>query len=98
MLQEGVSLGSITGEEGSKKGYTRRKLPELIADSELGWLIQVGLLRRGVDGQGLTDSFRLTPFGREIIAEYQAMGLDFPKATLWQRLTNFLNRWVRFPF
>ena len=32
------------------------------------WLIQLGVLRREVDGQGLTERVRLTPLGRETIA------------------------------
>ena len=31
------------------------------------WLITIGVLRREVDGQGLTSKIRLTPLGREII-------------------------------
>jgi len=37
--------------------------------------IQVGVLRREVDGQGITDSFRLTPLGRQLVEKYQ----DFPR-------------------
>ena len=31
------------------------------------WLISVGVLRREVDGQGLTSRFRLTPLGRQLL-------------------------------
>ncbi len=31
------------------------------------WLIKIGLVRREVDGQGLTSRIRLTPLGRNII-------------------------------
>ena len=31
------------------------------------WLIKLGILRREVDGQGLTSRVRLTPLGREIL-------------------------------
>ena len=31
------------------------------------WLIKVGILRREVDGQGLTSRIRLTPLGRQIL-------------------------------
>ncbi|MEB3233952.1 MAG: hypothetical protein VKM98_00860 [Cyanobacteriota bacterium] len=32
------------------------------------WLIQLGVLRREVDGQGLTERVRLTPLGREVLS------------------------------
>tara|TARA_B100000700_G_scaffold308681_1_gene386706 strand:+ start:736 stop:1110 length:375 start_codon:yes stop_codon:yes gene_type:complete len=31
------------------------------------WLIKLGILRREVDGQGLTSKIRLTPLGRQIL-------------------------------
>ncbi len=34
------------------------------------WLIQLGVLRREVDGQGLTERVRLTPLGRTTIAPW----------------------------
>ena len=34
------------------------------------WLIQLGVLRREVDGQGLTERVRLTPMGRNTIAPW----------------------------
>ena len=34
------------------------------------WLIKLGILRREVDGQGLTSKIRLTPLGREILEMY----------------------------
>ena len=38
-------------------------------EDELRWLITVGVLRREVDGQGLTSRFRLTPLGRQLLDE-----------------------------
>jgi len=35
-------------------------------ESEFIWLIKVGILRREVDGQGLTSKVRITPLGREV--------------------------------
>ncbi len=61
-----VSLGDIAGSQGVQQGYTQTPMPELMVDNALTWLTQVGLLRREVDGQGLTDSFRLTPLGRRL--------------------------------
>ena len=36
-------------------------------EQDLRWLITVGVLRREVDGQGLTSRFRLTPLGRQLL-------------------------------
>ncbi len=33
------------------------------------WLIKIGVLRREVDGQGLTSRVRLTPLGRKILTK-----------------------------
>ena len=37
------------------------------------WLIKVGVLRREVDGQGLTSRVRLTPLGRQMLEMYPKM-------------------------
>tara|TARA_Y100001968_G_C19451332_1_gene768860 strand:+ start:504 stop:875 length:372 start_codon:yes stop_codon:yes gene_type:complete len=36
-------------------------------ENDFRWLIALGVLRREVDGQGLTSKVRLTPLGRQII-------------------------------
>jgi len=97
MMQKSIPLPLIAGNSGLNLGYTKKKLPEIIIDSELGWLIQIGLLRREVDGQGLTDSFRLTPLGRMIIDEHLKYSTDFPLPSIWQKTSNFFTRWVRIP-
>ncbi len=38
-------------------------------ESNFLWLIKIGVLRREVDGQGLTSKVRLTPLGRLILDE-----------------------------
>jgi hypothetical protein len=105
MIHKSVALRSISGPIGVERGYTDRALNELPAESALLWLIQVGLLRREVDGQGLTDSFRITPLGRQLVEQGQNQGQnqDQPKnvstkASLSDRLYNAFSRWVRFPF
>ena len=52
----------------SNSGFTRKN-EEKIEDSFL-WLIKIGILRREVDGQGLTSKVRLTPLGRQILKKY----------------------------
>ena len=93
MQKQGISLQIIAGEPGIKNNYVTKNLTENQAESYLVWLINVGLLRREVDGQGLTDSFRLTPLGRQLIAQWQTKG-NFPQPSVQDRLYNFINRWL----
>ena len=63
-------------------------------EDHLRWLITVGVLRREVDGQGLTSRFRLTPLGRDLLEGRQAELLQPPA---WSdRLRQALRR--RWPF
>lgn len=106
MRDRSVPLNEIAGSSGVERGHTQRPLLELVAESNLVWLIQVGLLRREVDGQGITDSFRLTPLGRQLVERYEKAGaaissdsLRAPlRASLWDRIVNAFNRWFRLPF
>lgn len=97
MRWQSVGLKAIAGKVGWDSGYTRRPVLELAAENELLWLIQVGLLRREVDGQGLTDSFRLTPLGHQMVEKWQNLGKSLPVPSLGDRLYNALSRWVRLP-
>ena len=98
MVDQSVDLRSMCGKTGVMKGYARRLMTELVAEVELMWLLEVGLLRREVDGQGLTDGFRVTPLGRQIIQRYTAQGRHDRTATLLDRIYNAINRWLRSPF
>jgi hypothetical protein len=97
MRWQSVDLRVIAGTAGVANHYTRRPIAELTAESQLLWLMQVGLLRREVDGQGLTDSFRLTPLGRQLVEKWQQQGGTWAGATLFDRFINVLSRWVRLP-
>lgn len=96
MRWQRVELKAIAGERGVTSGYTRSPLSELAAENQLLWLMQVGLLRREVDGQGLTDSFRLTPLGRQLVERWEQES-EQPQATGRDRLQNLWSRWVRVP-
>ena len=61
MTSQSIPLGAIAMDKGVKQNYTNRPLSELSCENALAWLIDVGVLRREVYGQGITDSFRLTP-------------------------------------
>ncbi|XGW00272.1 MAG: Npun_F0494 family protein [Leptolyngbya sp. BL-A-14] len=98
MVQQSVALTAISGHSGVENQYTQKPLSELIAEAELLWLIQVGLLRREVDGQGLTDSFRVTPLGRQLVQKWQAQEASVRRTpTVADYLQNAWSRWVRLP-
>ncbi len=96
MLLQSIGMSEIAGDKGVKNNYTKRPLSELVADNALVWLIEVGLLRREVDGQGITDSFRLTPLGRQLVESFQNKAWAAP--TFGDRLKNALTRIFRLPF
>jgi hypothetical protein len=97
MRCQSVPLPAVVGQSGREHGYTKQTLSESRVEAELGWLIQVGLLRREVDGQGITDSFRLTPLGRQLVERWEAEGKGLLTPTVAQQLSNALNRWLRLP-
>ena len=91
-----VPLMAAVGKVGVERGFSLRPLPELGAENYLLWLIQTGVLRREVDGQGITDSFRLTPLGRHLVEKYSHHG-KFPQVGLLNRFYNAWQRWMRLP-
>lgn len=97
MQTQSISLQDITGALGVDQGYTKKPLRELVAEAAVLWLIQVGLVRREVDGQGITDGFRLTLLGRQILGNYQGKGQELPRPSWIDRLKQFINRWLRLP-
>lgn len=90
---QSVPLLAIAGRPGLQAGYTRWERSVVQAEDDLVWLIQVGVLRREVDGQGITDSFRLTPLGQAVVS-----GVDWRQPiTWWARLEHWAIRWLRWP-
>ena len=98
MRWESVSVPKLAGDLGVNSGYTRYPLSELSVETATNWLIQVGMLRREVDGQGLTDSFRLTPLGLELVEKWATAGGILPPASMLDRVGNWSARWFRLPF
>lgn len=92
LKNQSVPLIQIAGESGIQLNYTRKCLSELAAENELLWLIQVGVLRREVDGQGITDSFRLTPLGRVILEQWESQTQQIPTPLWRDRFYNAINR------
>ncbi|MEB3225972.1 MAG: hypothetical protein VKJ86_09230 [Synechococcus sp.] len=91
MQNQRVSLGEIATEQGVKAGYSGRSLSEAAVEDGMMWLMRVGLFRREVDGQGLTDSFRLTPLGRQVLAQWE-MNPTGIRVSWWARSRNGLQR------
>jgi hypothetical protein len=97
MTSRGVALKAIAASEGLKNGYLTQSANLKIVENSLLWLIDVGVLRREVDGQGITDSFRLTPLGYEIWEKWHnKQTLQKPVATWRDRLENLFNQSMRF--
>ena len=95
MRNQSVPISAIAASGGIQAGYAKKAFSEAGVEHRLVWLIKVGLLRREVDGQGLTDSFRLTPLGRQIVAKWEKQGDKIPKPSLIARISNWLNRWLQ---
>ena len=95
MRNQSVPIGNIAADVGKKLGYTTQAFSESRIENKLIWLINVGLLRREVDGQGLTDSFRLTPLGRRIVDDWEQSENRIPSASIIERVLNWLNRWLK---
>jgi hypothetical protein len=98
MLNSSVDLTAITLAHGINNQYTTKAISESTVEKELMWLIQVGILRREVDGQGITDSFRLTPLGKTIVEKWQNNSAKIPPAKWQDYLINTLLRWFSWLF
>lgn len=97
MRNQSVPIQEIAENRGIELGYAKAALSEARTEDKLVWLINVGLLRREVDGQGLTDSFRLTPLGREIVEQWEQLENEIPAASVSDRVSHWLNRWLKLP-
>ena len=69
LQEQGLDAGQLLNNPRlyQRKGSWYRSSDSL--ENDLRWLICVGVLRREVDGQGLTSRFRLTPLGRQLLDE-----------------------------
>ena len=97
MRNQSVPIGQIAEQKGVELGYAKQAKSEPQTEDELVWLINVGLLRREVDGQGLTDSFRLTPLGRQIVDLWERSGNEIPTASTKERVFDWFTRWTKYP-
>jgi hypothetical protein len=88
MAMQGVNLRAIAGNDGIKNEYLTSPTNLILTENALLWLIQVGVLRREVDGQGITDSFRLTPMGHLLLDKWRSQP-TFAIASFCDRFQNF---------
>ena len=68
---------------------SRKPLARSCTEDELIWLIQVWVLRRDVDGQGLTERVRLTPMGRDLLDHWDG---EIPTADAVQVMHHWFRR------
>lgn len=93
MREESVTLKTLISSEGIERGYLRSSLTEIALENYLLWLIKVGVLRREVDGQGITDSFRLTPLGRLLIEPEQLSDDKIALPSVCDQVKNTIDQW-----
>tara|TARA_B100000700_G_scaffold218694_1_gene240588 strand:- start:638 stop:1012 length:375 start_codon:yes stop_codon:yes gene_type:complete len=76
----------------NKKKYLNQEFifinSALFIENEFLKLIKIGVLRREVDGQGLTSKVRITPIGRQVLES--GSGLFKQKTTLLNKLITCL--------
>lgn len=91
LQRQGLDATSLWRDRGrfGRSGRWYRSAEAL--EEDLRWLITVGVLRREVDGQGLTSRFRLTPLGRQLLDSQAGLLTDDPVYPL-ERLRHCLRR------
>ena len=96
-----IQISGLSAEQvfNLKGRYISKKLFKLKNAEEVEihflWLIKIGVLRREVDGQGLTSKVRLTPLGRLILENDQS--LPNQKASLLELVQHSLYRFFLLP-
>jgi hypothetical protein len=88
-LENGALSSTQLGTRTDWHRISRRRLSANRTEDLLIWLIQLGVLRREVDGQGLTERVRLTPMGRTTISSWSEA---IPPAGPLMRLKHWLRQ------
>jgi hypothetical protein len=92
LKQGAISSNELASRPDVSQLLRRRWRAERLEDAFL-WLIQLGVLRREVDGQGLTERVRLTPLGRQVLDSWPG---EIPQAGPLLRMRCWLWRpWLR---
>ena len=91
-LRDGaISSNELAGRADLSELLAARLTADQLEDAFI-WLIQLGVLRREVDGQGLTERVRLTPLGRRVLDSWPG---EISRAPWLERLRHGL--WRRWP-
>ena len=85
--QTPISSLSLAMHSGHKQFCFDRLKPDRI-ESHFRWLIRLGVLRREVDGQGLTERVRLTPMAERVLQRWSG---EIPRAGI----SSHFKHWVR---
>ena len=85
---QALSSTQLSGQQ-NWMAISRKPLSRSSTEDDLIWLIQVGVLRREVDGQGLTERVRLTPMGRDLLDDWDG---EIPTADAVQVIHHWLRR------
>jgi hypothetical protein len=92
-LEQGALSSNQLAARADWRGISYRRLSANHTEDLLIWLIQLGVLRREVDGQGLTERVRLTPLGREVLSQWDG---EIARASIPSRLLHWLvQHWPR---
>lgn len=59
------------------------------AEEHFEWMIKLGIIRRVVDGQGLTDRIKITPLGSAVIEQWKG---EIPRADIKERIKETFRR------
>ena len=89
-LEQGAVGSSQLAARDDWRQLCRQRPSARRCEDDFIWLIQLGVLRREVDGQGLTERVRLTPLGREVLAIWWSS--EIPPAGPLPRLHGWLRR------
>lgn len=92
MATRSVPAGELAGLSGADAGLTRAAMTPQAVEEELMWLFRVGIVRREVDGQGITDRFRLTPLGQRVLEGLSSQ--ENGTIGLGDQLQNWVIRWL----
>ena len=90
-LFQSLQKGSLSAENVfiNKSKYLNQEFmfisSSLFIENEFLRLIKIGVLRREVDGQGLTSKVRITPIGRQVLEN---------SSDLFNQQTTFLNKLI----
>jgi hypothetical protein len=88
VAERALSSGELCRRNDALSLCTKAMAPERV-EAHWIWLIQLGVLRREVDGQGLTHRVRLTPMGRAVLGQWPS---EIPRASVPERLRHLISR------